>query len=288
MSVETMERAELVERIREDIHKKFPDFKWPTPVLEPIYYGRFEKTLVDGRQLIMDADTGKQWAVVSNQYEMIPHELVLHSLLNACPEHIGTPEVKLRMWKDGAVFRADATFPNSNLDSEIRVGDMVRARISRGSSYDTSTGNIFECGGEQLVCGNGCVAFVSEKKERWKHIGTLSEEFEGVMRSYVETFIESWTEQTDTWKRWAEQKLKAEEVVELIETLPFTENEQKKILQLPLMNHDGDWLKNMGDNVSLWDINSAATQMAKHEIVSGMRATALESQIAKVLRNYGT
>lgn len=285
MSIETIERAELVHGIREDIHKRYPDFEWPEPVLEPIFFGRFDKTLVEGKLLVMDKSAGTQWDVVSSKYELIPHEMVLNTLLCACPEYAGTPEVKLKKWADGAGFRAEVTFPNGELDAEIKVGDVVRARVCGYSSYNRSLLYGFECGGEQLVCSNGCVAFVGEEGQKRKHL--ISSVEPAQIENIVTGFLDNWAVQTGAWKKWAEHLLEPAEVATIVALLPFTDNEKKKLVELPLLNHDGAWISSLEEKATLWDINSAATQMARHEIASDKRSMALESQIASVMHKVG-
>ena len=56
-------RADIVAEIRE----LFPDKKFPSPVLEPMYYGRLEKKAVNKRFLVLDKGTGNQFDIVSDE-----------------------------------------------------------------------------------------------------------------------------------------------------------------------------------------------------------------------------
>lgn len=281
MSQEAIEKAERIDKIRKDIRAKYPDFDWPEPVLEPIFFGRFDKNLIDGRKLIMDANTGVQWDVVSDRYDCVPHEVAVHNLLKACPEECGDPEIKLKMWAEGACFRAEASFPEAKMDVEIKVGDIVRPRSVIYSSYNRSTFYGVETGGDQLVCSNGLVTFASNGGAKRKHIITSSEP--EAIEEVITTFLADWSKQTGQWQKWAAKKLSLDEMEEITVALPFSEKEREKMMELPLLSHDNKFLKELGKNATLWDVNSAATQMAKHEIRSERRSVELESKIAEAI-----
>ena len=285
MSNEALEQAKQIDEIRIRIHRQFPEFTFPNPVLEPIFFGRFDKTPVEDRKLIMDADTGVQWDVVSDRYDMIPHEIIVDNMLKSIPQEFGSPETKLRTWSQGACFRVEILFPDlDNKDTEIRKGDKVRPRIVGYSSYNRSTHYGIEAGAEQLICSNGLVAFVAEEEKKRRHIMSIHSEADKVsMGDSIAIFLENFSEQTDLWKTWAETKLSLTDLEEVCIALPFSEKERESMLDLPLLSHDKKHLRQLGKEATLWDVNSAATQMARHVIKSEKRAVELESQIAKVL-----
>ena len=49
-----LEKQKIREDIVQEIHEKFPDIVWPVPILEPIFFGRFDKTPVIDRHLVLD------------------------------------------------------------------------------------------------------------------------------------------------------------------------------------------------------------------------------------------
>lgn len=283
MSEVELKRAEEVEAIRKDIHKQFPEFTFPEPILEPIYFGRLNKTIVQDRKLVLDANTGVQYDVVSDRYNLIPHELIVDSLLKACPKEFGKPEVKLKGWSLGAGFRAEATFPEAKMDKEITVGDMVTPRAVSYSSYNRSTHYGVEVGGEQLICSNGLVIFKKDSVSKRRHIITAQKP--ELLESVITEFLEGWSERTGLWREWASKQLSLAEMEEITVALPFSEKEREKMMELPLLSHDGKFLKELGKTATLWDLNSAATQMAAHEIKSEKRSLELESQIAQVIES---
>jgi len=136
-----------------------------------------------------------------------------------------------------------------------------------------------------LVCTNGLVVFKVGNKEKRKHLLTINEPER--IEAAITTFLEDFSKRTDLWRKWAERKLNALEMEEVVGMLPFTPSEREKMMELPLMSNNGSFLKSLGDEATLWDLNSAATQMAKHEIRSDRRSVELESQIAMVMAGLG-
>lgn len=283
-----MNEENRLEEIREEIHTRFPDVDWPEPVLEPVYYGRIRKTEVKERKAIMNILDGTVWDIVSNDYAMIPHEKALYDILSGLPKEMGEPEVDINLWKDGARFKAHVLFPevDERYGFEVKKGDMVRPRLSVVSSYDRGLQHTIEMGAEQLVCTNGLVMYKATGSARRRHIigSTMTVER---MAKLAESFLVEYSESTELWKKWAEKQLSKLEVDTVLEALPFSEPEKDRIMHLPLMGNDLKSLVEL-ENPTYWDINSAATQFAKHEVRGMQRSMDLETDIAKIMEfNFG-
>lgn len=272
--------AKEIREIQLDIRSQFPDIAWPEPVLEPLFYGRFDKHPVEDRKLVMDTITGAQLDIVSDMYELIPHEVAMHNLLHSLPEEFGKPEHRISIWQNGARFRAELHFPDIQA-TEIKEGDPVRPRLIQTNSLDRSTFYGTSFGAEELVCTNGLVAYRSRLESKKRHIFG-SQELSSI-RDNVREAIENFGEQIGIWQHWNELQLEdMTEAQRLVDTLPFSETEKGSLLLLPLMNYDG---KNITDLVqdkkaTVWTINSAATQYAQHNINSTQRKFELEEKIA--------
>lgn len=278
---EMMDYENRVEEIKEEIHERFPDIDWPEPVLEPIYFGRLKKVEVPERKVIMDVKTKKVWDIVSDNYAMIPHEKALYDILSNIPEEMGHVDVKFQLWAEGARFKADLLFPEIERAVPIKVGDIVVPRMSVKSSYDRSLLHGVEFGGEQLVCTNGLVMFKANQKLKRKHIAG-SHVTPEIIAKLAENFIEEYSISTEQWKKWANTQLSNTQVREVIEELPFSDPEKERILNLPLMNNENKNLIGL-EKPTLWDINSAATQFAKHEVRGENRSISLEESIAQAM-----
>lgn len=278
---DVMEHEERIEEIRHGIHEQFSDIVWPEPVLEPVFHGRLKKKPIMDRFAVIDLNDGSFFDIVSDKYHLVTHEEVVHNLLASVPKEFGATQTDIRIFDKGAKIRVDVSFPEMPEHvGEIKEGDKVDARISGYSSYNRSTFHGVITGAKQLVCSNGLVAFRSEATKR-KHILGSTVTSEQLTSNIVE-FLTNFSETTDLWRTWANRQLEATEFQEIMQALPFSEPEVEKIKELPLMNHDGNFLKGL-DKITLWDVSSAATQFAKHEVKGETRSMALEQDIAAVL-----
>lgn len=278
---DAMEHEDKVEEIRESIHKQFPDIEWPEPALEPVFHGRLKKKPIPDRFAVIDINNGHFFDIVSDKYHLVTHEEVVHSLLSSVPPEFGEAVPDIQIYDNGAKIRANLGFPDlPEHKGEIKEGDMVEPRISGYSSYNRSTFHGIITGAKQLVCSNGLVSFRSESSKR-KHIigSTITAE---ALTNNISAFLTDFSATTDLWRTWANRQLAKTELLEVMEALPFSEPEIEKIMELPLMNNDNKFLKGM-EKITVWDISSAATQFAQHEVRGEQRSMDLEVQIAKVL-----
>jgi len=281
---ERMLMEDQIESIRGKIHIQFPNIEWPEPVMEPVYSGRLKKTLIEGRLAVKDLNNGHFFDIVSDRYHLVTHEEVVHDMLTAVPTEFGKSNVDIFIYDNGARVRTNVTFPDLPASiGEIKEGDIVNPRISAYSSYNRSTHQGIALGGEQLICSNGLVAFMESVRNKRKHIigSTITKE---QLTEEIATFLTDFSKTTDLWRSWANRQLAKTELEEIVEALPFSETEQDKLLELPLMNNDGQFIKQL-EKVTLWDVNSAATQYARHEVRGEQRAIDLEEQIARVIYN---
>ena len=273
-------KAKEVREIQLEVRDQFPDIIWPEPILEPVFFGRFDKTVVHNRKLILDADSGAQFDIVSDQYELIPHELATRNLLKSIPEEFGKPKLKFKMWAEGARFRLEASFPDIG-HFEVKPGDPVEPRITQMNSLDRSTFYGLEFGAEELVCTNGLVAYKQREKTQRRHV--FGAEDIDTLSETMKTEMENFADQLGIWQQWNQQQIGTIEELEIgLSSLPFSEKEVEKLLVLPLINHDNETLVSLARDgkATGWALNSAATQYAAHEVNSDQRQFDLERKIA--------
>jgi len=273
-------RQKEIREVQIEIREQFPEIVWPEPVLEPVFFGRFDKTVVENRKLVLDTNTGAQFDIVSDQYELIPHEVATRNLLKSIPEEFGKPLLKFSLWADGARFRLEATFPEVG-KFEVKPGDPVEPRVVQMNSLDRSTFYGFEFGAKELVCSNGLVAYRERSSTQRRHV--FGAEDVDKLTDSMKFEIENFSEQLGIWKQWNELLLETEMEAEAkLSELPFSEKEVEKLLILPLLNNSDKTLRGLikEGHATLYDINSAATQYAAHEVNSDQRQFDLERKIA--------
>lgn len=277
---DVLENQKIREDIVAEIHEKYPDITWPAPILEPIFYGRLDKRPVQGRKLMLDKNTGIQFDIVSDQYELIYHEEVLHNLLNALPPEFGSPDISVRMFKDGARTSFCAKFPEM-AEFEIK-GSETEVEYRLKNSYDRSAFLNYSAGLSELVCTNGLRAFTSKDSGRAKHIGNTIDKFQ--LENKLHASLADISDSHKIWLQWAEQSISHIEAVAIAEELPYSEKETETLLALPLLNHGGESITSLKEGATLWSVMSAGTQMV-HEIKSEERKLDLEEKIPGIISN---
>jgi hypothetical protein len=273
-----IEKQHAREDIVAEIHEKFSDVTWPAPILEPIFFGRLDKRPVLGRKLMLDKNTGNQFDIVSDQYELVYHEEVLHNLLNAIPPEFGTPNIHAKMFKDGARASFSAKFPELK-EYEIK-GSETEVEYRLKNSYDRSTYLNYSSGLNELVCTNGLRSFVVKDKGRAKHIGQTISSFQ--LEDRLKASLEDISNSHKIWLQWAETKISQINAISIVEELPYSEKETETLLALPLLNHGGESITSLKEKATLWTIMSAGTQMV-HEIKSEERKMDLEEKIPAII-----
>jgi hypothetical protein len=273
------------EEIIADIRAQFPNVDFPSPVFEPIYYGRRNKELIPNRQLIMDATSGIQWDIVSDQYSLLTHEELLYNMLQMVPEEFGKPEINVDMWNKKARIKIRASFPE--LDNYKVAGSAIRPEIRMFSSYDRSTFFGGSWGARELVCSNGLVAYRDKGMLNLKHVHGNADRIDNIKAMLSEQLVD-FSEQVGIWESWSQKQLDALGINTIVEELPYSEGEQKQLMDIPLLNHGNVSINTMLQQekpVTMWNVNSAATQLV-HDIKSEQRRATLEESIVEVIHKY--
>lgn len=283
MSQKELENQKKREDIIVEIHEKYPNTEWPSPILEPIHYGRFEKTEVIGRKLMLDKDTGNQFDIVSNQYELIYHEEVLAKLLSAIPEEFGDPDINIQMFKLGARANFTAVFPELK-QFELK-GSETNVEYRLKNSYDRSAHLNYSAGLKELVCSNGLRAFREKERNSAKHIGQTISSFQ--LGDKLKASLDAISMSQQIWLQWADHKLNEVELNHLVEALPYSDNEQAALLELPILNHGKETLTSLKKDATVWSVFSAGTQMV-HELKSEERKLDLEEKLPNIIRQQVT
>lgn len=281
-----IEQAAKRAKIIKDVRGFFPKINFPSPVLEPMYFGRLEKKPVTKRKLVVDRGTGYQFDIVSDDYVLMHHEEVVQSVLEACPKDFGTPEFKVQMLLNGAKSIVEAAFPK--MGSYAVNNSPITPMIRMINSINRSTHLHFEYGAIEQICTNGLVAYRPKGQDKYKHmVGSLNR-FE--VESQIKDAMIDFEEQHGIWNNWEKVQLEGVEILTAVGDGIFSEPEQARILEIPLLNHNGDQLNKFirEGKATIWTLNSALTQFARHEVSSEKRAHELESQISERLHQRFT
>ena len=277
------DQARLQETI-DMVRERFPEVTFPEPVLEPLYFGRLNKTTVDNRKLVMDKNTGAQLDIVSDAYTLVHHESMVRNLIDGCPEEFGKPELSIDILKNGAVCSVKAKFPEMG-DFKVS-GQKIDPEIRLVNSYDRSKNLGYNMGARVLVCSNGLTAFKSQESGKFKHIDC------GIGRAQIQARVKDdlgvFSDQVGVWTKWAEHAIGTTLNQELLETFDFSDTERERIIDMGLLTRGGATMRALGKELTVWDIASAATQFARHHVNSELRVITLEHDISKAVTLFMT
>lgn len=283
------DREELQEMIS-SVRERFPNINFPNPAREPVWWGRRGRDRIDGRSAIVDSTSDPDnpifYTVVSDLYGLRQHEEVVYKVLEVCDDlpEFGKPSISIRLplIANGGKMRMEAVF--KDVDYTIRNGDTIHPKISVFNSIDLGWKLKGMFGAFQLVCSNGMI--IGEKWAEFakRHMESLmiSELVESVRAGMI-----LFSEQTETWKKWAETQINHDGYARIWEELPFGEKQKEAIEELPQAGTQLLLPAALNDNaLTLWDFTTVVTQFLTHELESDLRRADLEPKVARTFANH--
>lgn len=263
---------------RKEVQERYPNLKFPDPVLEPMWWGKRPTTRIDGKKAIVDQSADNVFGICSDLYQIIPYEDIIsmvETTVKNLPE-FGKIEINPVIIHNGEKMLIKAKFVET--EYEIKKGDIVNPQIVIRSSYDLGWKLVAAFGAFRLVCSNGMTVGKVFSKFARRHTVSLDPEL--LIKSIQEGMI-GYSEQTGLWKEWANKKLTNDMYDVLWEALPFSDGEKEKI---ELLSEAATGLV-FGDPISrkaatMWDFNSVLTQYITHEVKSEVRKIELEASVA--------
>lgn len=281
---------ELSDLERRDVRERYPKVYFPEPVLEPLYFGRRDKTRIDGKKVIVDqafiGNGAMTYGICSDAYKVIRYEDIIHMIENSVGQltDYGQIQVCPHTYLDGARLKIGIKFPD--MASAIKAVDSIIPKVDVFSSLDLSTKLKGMFGAWQLKCTNGMGIWKSMVQFSKRHLQNL---FLNNLGETISGGLAIFGTQVDSWKNWASLKIEKDVYDEIWEELPFSAAEKTRIEALPeigtqmLLSHAVET-----SSLDLWSLNSVLTQFATHEVKSELRRIDLEPVIARVMEKVYT
>jgi hypothetical protein len=289
-----LEDAAAVESIKASIRGQFTDIEWPDAYLDAIWVGNGAETLVENHSaVVMETNGVKKVAnFVTDQYKLVPHEIVMHKLMEEVKlnwsDKWGKPVFTAQLYDDGAKSYMQASFPEMTMDKKaMKVGkDVVEPWVGFKNSYDSQLVFSGTAGGKVLRCLNGMMGTKTLSFFRKKHRQDLSLD---KMVEQLSTAMKTMGEEHEMWRSWAKLSIEKAQAEEILEALPISEKQTEKIL---LLEEIGTGLTldsffKSGKPVTAWTMNSILTQWLTHEVKDSSGRREREEEFAFVLaRNF--
>jgi len=285
---EMIEQAQKIEEIKNTIRSQNPEVQFPRIVKEPCFSRSIDGTFhrVANRFNVKNGDTGLSYSIPTGDYKVFSHEeafFMAEQAVKDLPEY-GKPEYKVQFIGEGAKMVLGVTFPEVKM--EVKVGDFVAPELRMYNSYDLQWVFRSEFGARQLVCTNGMVAFKIQNQQTRKHlVSVLNVER---LTDEIGERLENFSEQIGLWSSWAERKLSQLDYGVIAEDLPFSGPEKKKMVEEMNIIGMNTTVKSLieSNQLTAWDLHSAATQFATHEVRSEIRKIDLEGDIERVFMRH--
>ena len=280
---------ELTPAERKDVRDRYPQTYFPSPALEPIFFGRRTHQRIPDKFAVVDqTSVGRMmglseavFGICSNQYKIVPFEDVVHMVENSVGKltEYGKVLICPHTYLDGARINIGIKFPE--LKKEIKKVDSIIPKVEVFSSYDLSTKLMGRFGAFQLKCTNGMGIWKSFKSFAKRHLQNL---FLNELGNNISEGMALFGDQVDAWRKWTELKLDQKLYDTVWDELPFSAAERIKIEALPEIGTNlqlGQAIK--GNSLDLWSLNSVLTQWATHGVKSELRRIDLEPAIARAM-----
>lgn len=305
MAEEAKAKHEASQATIQDIRERYPDVDFPNVYTRPAAYIDGDRIIpIDGKVAIVGEAKSEVWnaelksmetidiqphyAFASEQYKIERHETALQFMREALVELSSEfleekPIIKPCIFDDGARMTVNVRFPGVKFEvTGSKWKDQLNPMVEMRNSYDTSWEMMFKFKAMQLVCSNGMMAMKTLQKIGQKHRQNLNTQ---KLADNMTTYMGRFSEQIGIWDKWADKKLSDAGVEDIFEALEMSGKRSDEIKALPLTGKGvtvNELMK--GNDLNIWDMNSALTQFATHNIESEMVRIDLTQRTANVLQ----
>ena len=274
-----MEYEEL-QVVKEDVRERYPNVSFPSPALEPVWYGRRNLKRIPGERAIVDQNNGRVMNLCSDQYKLVHYEEIIKMVEDTISHIDSYGKIVLcpHIMHDGGKMRLTMKFPEAQ---HLVKAEAILPKIDVLTSYDLSYKLMGKFGAFILRCTNGMGVWKNFRQFARKHLLSLN------ILELEQTIVEGlgiFGIQVDNWSKWSDKVIDLDTYNGIWETLPFSAKEREKIEILPEISTNlkiEDALKQK--ELTVWDLNSILTQWVSHEIRSDVRRIDLEPIVAQAM-----
>jgi len=257
-----------------ELTNKDPTF--PEVVEQPVLWG-YSRDLhpADRFKALVDADTGKLFSIVSQDYRVIRHEEAVEQVEEALYQSndFGDFQVETNFFNQGGRMRRTYRFPN--VEMEIEPEDTVNPELHLFNSYDTSWPFTVLLGAFRLVCSNGLVIgkkFLHFRKRHIQDLGQIG------LKDQVSTALSRFEMQTQQWKEWTERMLTTKAHNQVMKAMQFG-NKATEEIENRVAQEAGDCDDKGFPIISLWEFFNILTWYITHRAVSLNHRVVLEKRL---------
>jgi hypothetical protein len=257
----------------------------PFPVVteEPVLWGHGDRLKRAKRhKAIVDERSGKVFAIVSQDYRVIPHETAIGTVEEAIyqVETLRKYDVRTFFYNDGGRMLREYAFEGHEI--AIQPGDLIKPTLYLRNSYDLSWPLEVYLGALRLVCKNGLVAGIGLFKFRKRHI----QEIENLHLDHeITTALKRFSKQANVWRKWTEICLTRRLHDQVMETMGIGERAMDDI-------HDRIDQESKGVDpegfpiITLWVFFNILTWYITHRAASLNHRVEMESRLRRAMVDF--
>ena len=185
----------------------FEKILFPVDKIPYLYNG--EKT---GKSLIIRTDTDEFLSMVSDEYLLIPNNLVVDEVVKNFSRELDFKDI--RSIQRNVFSSPNQTYSTISIDlkypqMEVKVGDVVGAVMRIENSYDTTKALRVSMNAKRLICSNGLTIDKELFHSKTKHIGNRNaqEVVEEMILTVKENGEEVFMSLNELFRKMASKKL---------------------------------------------------------------------------------
>lgn len=251
--------------------------RFPQVTEQPVFWGpRNNKSQpAEGYKAIVDADTGKVFSIVSNDYKIITHQQAIERIKSIIAKNanLGSYDIAVDFFNDGGRMRCTFTFPG--IAAEIEKGDIVNLQLHLSNSYDVTWPLTVILGALRLVCRNGLVVgekMLHIKKRHVYKIDNLN------IDQTIATAMKRFEKQSGKWMDLSRSPLYPRTYKTVMETMKFGKNATEEILHR--IDHNASGYDDNGfPLISLWIFYNVLTWYITYKAVSLNHQVEMENRL---------
>ncbi len=238
---------------------------WEFPVeTQPVFDQNGNE--IDGSQCIMRTDTDTVLGVHGSRYQMVSHDDVVNSIMDATANANLSQDfdLKVDVIEGGRKLRGEILF--NDLTTEPAVGDFVKFRVSFFNSYDASWSFSQAADGLRLWCLNGCTSPIGTARTKFKHTSSINVNGSAAK---ISEGLDFFMNQKGVWQMWMDTKVDNTAAERFFKATlaksPSRQTLKHKTNERQLENLLGIWQnesRNLGPNK--WALYNAMTYWASH------------------------
>jgi len=256
---------------------------FPRVTEQPISWGHQDKLhAAKDYKAIVDADTGRIFSIVSQDYTLIRHEKAIDQIEATISKQkdLDRYDRAIEFYNGGGRMRCTYTFPK--VSAAIAPGDNVNLQLHLFNSYDVTWSFTVILGAFRFVCTNGLVIGHKIFHIKKRHIYDLDDLH---IKGNIETATKRFFKQTKQWISLADVPLTPATYKKVMTAMQFG-NGATEMIQQKICDDASGYDNDEFPIISLWLFYNVLTWYITHAAVSLNHKVEMENRLRSAMRYF--